>query len=75
MTKSLYNKNVHIESFHSILEDECIGIYEFETYARGYSEVVEFMVSIFTEKTGKQSRYGGLSRKKKKKWEMKNEFV
>lgn len=37
------NKNAHIESFHRILEDECIGIYEFETYQNAYKEIVDFM--------------------------------
>jgi len=37
------NKNAHIESFHRIMEDECTGIEEFETYGQGYSSVVEFM--------------------------------
>lgn len=37
------NKNAHIESFHRIFEDECIGVYEFETYVDAYKEVVDFM--------------------------------
>ncbi|WP_420841083.1 integrase core domain-containing protein [Anaerosalibacter massiliensis] len=26
------NKNAHIESFHRLLEDECLSKYEFESY-------------------------------------------
>lgn len=37
------NKNAHIESFHRILEDECLGRWEFETYAEAYEAVLEFM--------------------------------
>lgn len=37
------DKNAHIEAFHRILEDECLGRWEFEKYEEGYREVVEFM--------------------------------
>ncbi|WP_242847855.1 IS3 family transposase [Fervidicella metallireducens] len=37
------NKNAHIESFHRILESECIGIYEFKNYTAAYQAVSEFM--------------------------------
>jgi putative transposase len=37
------NKNVHIESFHRIVQDECIGVYEFESYKDAYTEVSRFM--------------------------------
>lgn len=37
------NMNAHIESFHRLLEDECLAINEFETYAQAYKEVQEFM--------------------------------
>ena len=37
------NKNAHIESFHRIFQDECIGIYEFESYRDAYAEVSSFM--------------------------------
>jgi putative transposase len=37
------NKNAHIESFHRILEDECLGRWEFETYKEAYEAVHEFM--------------------------------
>lgn len=37
------NKNAHIESFHRILEDDCLSINEFETYAKAFMAVVDFM--------------------------------
>lgn len=37
------NKNAHIESFHRILEDECLGRWEFERYEEAYEAVLEFM--------------------------------
>jgi putative transposase len=37
------NKNAHIEAFHKILEEECLGIDEFETYGQAYGAVVDFM--------------------------------
>lgn len=37
------NKNAHIESFHRILEDECLRRWEFETYEEAYEAVLEFM--------------------------------
>lgn len=37
------NKNAHIESFHRILQDECIGVYEFKSYKDAYVEVSRFM--------------------------------
>jgi putative transposase len=37
------NKNAHIESFHRIFEDECLGVEEFETYGEAYQAVVDFM--------------------------------
>ncbi|MBZ4668472.1 MAG: Integrase catalytic region [Defluviitaleaceae bacterium] len=39
------NKNAHIESFHRLLEDECLSRYEFESYAEAYKEVAEYMKS------------------------------
>ncbi len=33
------NKNAHIESFHSILEDDCLSKYEFQSYADAYEKV------------------------------------
>lgn len=37
------NKNAHIESFHRILEDECLERWEFESYEEAYEAVLEFM--------------------------------
>lgn len=37
------NKNAHIESFHSILEDECFNRYEFKSFAEAYTTIVAFM--------------------------------
>lgn len=37
------NKNAHIESFHRILEDDCLNKYEFQKYAEAYEIVNEFM--------------------------------
>jgi putative transposase len=37
------NKNAHIESFHSILEEECLSRYEFRTYAEAYEVVTDFI--------------------------------
>lgn len=37
------NKNAHIESFHRILEDECLGRWEFESYEEAYEAVLDFM--------------------------------
>lgn len=36
------NKNAHIESFHSILEDDCMSRYEFRTYAEAYEKISNF---------------------------------
>lgn len=37
------NKNAHIESFHSILEDDCLSRYEFNTYAAAYEKVSDYI--------------------------------
>lgn len=37
------NMNAHIESFHRLLEDDCLSRHEFETYAQAYEAVVDFM--------------------------------
>lgn len=37
------NMNAHIESFHRILEDDCLSRYEFQTYEEVYQVVSEFM--------------------------------
>lgn len=36
------NKNAHIESFHSILEDDCLSRYEFSSYADAYEKVSNY---------------------------------
>jgi putative transposase len=37
------NKNAHIEAFHRLLEDDCLSIDEFETFAHAYMTIVEYM--------------------------------
>ncbi len=37
------NMNAHIESFHSILESDCLRRHEFQSYAEAYKHVSEFM--------------------------------
>jgi putative transposase len=37
------NMNAHIESFHRIMEDECMGRWEFESYKEAYQATLEFM--------------------------------
>lgn len=37
------NKNAHIEAFHAILEDECLGRHEFRTFAEAYMTVVNYI--------------------------------
>jgi putative transposase len=37
------NKNAHIESFHSVLEDDCFSRYEFKTYAEAYEIVSDYI--------------------------------
>jgi putative transposase len=37
------NKNAHIEAFHRILEEECLSLYEFQSYAEAYQVVTEFI--------------------------------
>ena len=39
------NKNAHIESFHRLLEDECLSRYEFQSYTEAYKEVSDYMKS------------------------------
>ena len=36
------NKNAHIESFHRILEDDCLSRYQFDSYADAYEKVSDF---------------------------------
>lgn len=35
--------NAHIESFHSILEEDCLRLHEFESFAEAYQVITEFM--------------------------------
>ena len=37
------NSNAHIEAFHSILEDDCLRLYELESFAEAYQVITEFM--------------------------------
>lgn len=37
------NMNAYIESFHSILEDECYSRYEFETFAQAYEAISTYL--------------------------------
>lgn len=37
------NKNAHIESFHAVLEDECLRRYEFVTYAEAHEAVGDYI--------------------------------
>lgn len=37
------NKNAHIESYHRLLEDECLSRYEFKSYTEAYEAVSEFV--------------------------------
>ncbi|WP_259372347.1 IS3 family transposase [Neomoorella thermoacetica] len=37
------NMNAYIESYHRLLEDECLSMGEFGTYAEAYQAVVEFV--------------------------------
>jgi putative transposase len=37
------NMNAHIESFHRILEDDCLSRYQFESYEEAYKTVWDFM--------------------------------
>lgn len=38
------NMNAHIESFHRILQDDCLSRYDFDTYGEAYEAVTTFMV-------------------------------
>ncbi|MDD2629582.1 MAG: integrase core domain-containing protein, partial [Limnochordia bacterium] len=50
------NRNAHIESFHAILEDECYGQNEFQTFLDAYTEVSKYM-SYYNERR----RHGSLN--------------
>jgi len=51
------NKNAHIESFHRIFEDECIGVYEFDSYKDAYVEVSRFMKRYNTNRLHSSLKY------------------
>lgn len=52
------NLNAYIESFHSILERECYGVNEFESFAQAYAVVGEYM-----EFYNERRRHGSLMNK------------
>ncbi len=37
------NSNAHIEAFHSILEEDCLSLHEFDTFTEVYQTITEFM--------------------------------
>lgn len=37
------NMNAYIESFHSILEDECYSRHEFDTFAEAYEAISDYL--------------------------------
>ncbi|NBJ70649.1 hypothetical protein D1839_14365 [Roseburia sp. 1XD42-34] len=37
------NMNAHIESFHRIMEDDCMSRFEFATYGEAYEAITDFM--------------------------------
>lgn len=37
------NMNAHIESFHRIMEDDCLSDHELKTYGEAYQAIMEFM--------------------------------
>lgn len=43
------NKNAHIESFHAVLEDECLRRSEFETFAEAHQAVMEY-INFYNER-------------------------
>lgn len=51
------NKNAHIESFHRIFEDECIGIHEFTSFKHAYGEVAKFMKRYNTARIHSSLKY------------------
>ena len=52
------NMNAHIESFHSILESDCLSRHEFQSYAEAYKYVSKFM-----EYYNHRRRHGSLNNK------------
>lgn len=51
------NKNAHIESFHRVFQDECIGVYEFDNYKEAYIEVSKFMKRYNTNRIHSSLKY------------------
>lgn len=51
------NKNAHIESFHRIFQDECIGVYEFDSYKDAYIEVSRYMKRYNTNRIHSSLKY------------------
>ena len=47
-TTGRVRRNRHIEAFHSILEEDCISLHEFKTFAEAYQTITEFM-SFYNE--------------------------
>lgn len=43
------NMNGHIESFHRILQDDCLSKYEFQTYGEAY-QVVSGFIRFYNER-------------------------
>jgi hypothetical protein len=43
------NKNAHIESFHAVLEDECLRRSEFATFAEAHETVMEY-INFYNER-------------------------
>lgn len=51
------NKNAHIEAFHRIFEDECLGIHEFCSYGHAYAEVAKFIKRYNTKRLHSSLKY------------------
>ena len=42
------NSNAHIEAFHSILEEDCLSLNDFDAFAKAYQTIAEF-ISYYNE--------------------------
>lgn len=51
------NMNAHIESYHRILEEECLSINEFATFADAYKTVNEFIRKYNTKRIHSSTKY------------------
>lgn len=49
--------NEHIESYHRILEEECLSINEFESFAEAYTIVNEFIKLYNTKRIHSSTKY------------------